>query len=251
MNLKTLLATASLLMLATPALAQQGPNPPPPPPPGEGPGFFDRADLNKDGAISLDEVRTARGAMFDRIDKNKDGVASEEEMQAARPSRPPRPEGMPNGRRSQGQADDFHAQADANKDGSVTKAEFDVAMANRARDEQTRSQERANEAFARLDTKKAGRISREEADAARGSMMDRMKDRKMSRRDGPPPPPSPASFDTNKDGKISRDEWLARPDPMFERADANKDGRVTREEAAAAARQGREGGPGRGPGRPW
>ena len=101
--------------------------------------------------------------------------------------------------------------------------------------------------FTRLDANKDGRVTRDELDAMRGRMGDKMK----GRRDGPPPPPPLGTFDTNKDGKISRDEWVSRPDPMFERADANKDGRLTREEAAAAARQGREGGPRRGPGRPW
>ena len=45
--------------------------------------------------------------------------------------------------------------------------------------------------------------------------------------------------DTNNDQRVSLAEWLARPDPLFERGDANNDGRVTREEAAATMRQGR------------
>ena len=137
--------------------------------------------------------------------------------------------------------------ADANKDGAVTRAEFDAAMAARMQEKQTKMQERSAEMFARLDANKDGRVTRDELDAMRGKMGDRKKDR----RDGPPPPPPTGAYDVNKDGKISRDEWIGRPDPMFERADANKDGRLTREEAAAAARQGREGGPRRGPGRPW
>ena len=51
------------------------------------------------------------------------------------------------------------------------------------------------------------------------------------------------NLDTNNDQRVSLGEWLARPNPLFERGDANKDGRVTREEAAAIVRQGRgEGG---------
>ncbi len=186
--------------------------------------------------------------MFDRADKNKDSFLTEDELRAARPPRPARPEGMPpRPPREAGEGRDLITLADANKDGAVTRAEFDAAMAARAQEKQAKMQQRSGEMFARLDANKDGRVTRDELDGMRGKMGDRMKER----RDGPPPPPAPSTFDTNKDGKISREEWLSRPDPMFERADANKDGRLTREEAAAAARQGREGGPRRGPGRPW
>lgn len=242
MRLKTVLATAGLMMLASPVLAQQGP-----PPPSEGPGFFERADLNKDGAITMDEVRTTRTAMFDRVDKNKDGFVTEEEMRAARPARPDGMQGPPRPRHEPREGHDLMSFADANQDGAVTRAEFDAALATRAQEKQTMMQQRSAEMFTRLDANKDGRVTRDELEAMRSRMGERMKDR----RDGPPPAPPLGTFDANKDGKISRDEWIARPDPMFERADANKDGRLTREEAAAAARQGREGGPRRGPGRPW
>lgn len=243
MRLKTVLATAGFMMLASPVLALQGP----PLPPGEGPGSFERADLNKDGAITMDEVRTTRTAVFDRADKNKDGFVTEEEMRAARPSRPDGMQGRPRPPREAREGHDLMSLADANKDGAVTRAEFDAAMAARAQEKQTMTQQRSAEMFTRLDANKDGRVTRDELDAMRGKMGERMK----GRRDGPQPPPPFGTYDANKDGKISRDEWIARPDPMFERADANKDGRLTREEAAAAARQGREGGPRRGPGRPW
>jgi Ca2+-binding EF-hand superfamily protein len=55
---------------------------------------------------------------------------------------------------------------------------------------------------------------------------------RMERKDARPP------VDTNSDGRISREEWLAVPDRMFERADSNRDGRVTREEATNAWRAG-------------
>lgn len=42
-----------------------------------------------------------------------------------------------------------------------------------------------------------------------------------------------ASFDTDKDGKVSRAEFLARQSEAFSKADGNSDGFVTKEELAA------------------
>ncbi|WP_372785760.1 EF-hand domain-containing protein [Phenylobacterium sp.] len=43
-------------------------------------------------------------------------------------------------------------------------------------------------------------------------------------------------WDTNKDGTVSKDEWVAagRPAERFDMVDANKDGKITAEELAAA-----------------
>ncbi|MDB5464162.1 MAG: EF-hand protein [Phenylobacterium sp.] len=63
----------------------------------------------------------------------------------------------------------------------------------------------------------------------------------------PPPPGAPGTpmpsaadvlkmWDTNKDGTISKDEWVAagRPAERFDMVDANKDGKITADELAAA-----------------
>jgi len=39
--------------------------------------------------------------------------------------------------------------------------------------------------------------------------------------------------DSNKDGFISKEEWLARGDALFAEIDANKDGKITPEEMKA------------------
>ena len=236
MRLKLMLTAAAFALMASPVLAEQGPPPPPAPP--QGPGFFERADLNKDGVITIEEVKTARATMFDRADANKDGFVVKDEMRALRPPRPPK---RPGERDERGEGRPPHekrglmAFSDANADGSVTRAEFDAATAKMATERQSMAQERAAEAFARLDANKDGRIDATELAAMRAKMPAR-----------PDRPPHPPMLDTNKDGKVSKDEWMASPDPLFERADANKDGRLTREEAAAAARGGREGGHHRG-----
>jgi Ca2+-binding EF-hand superfamily protein len=230
MRLKLMLTAAAFALMASPVLAEQAPPPPPAPP--QGPGFFERADLNKDGVITIEEVKTARASMFDRADANKDGFVVRDEMRTLRPPRPPK---KPGERGPQHEKRGLMAFSDANADGSVTRAEFDAATAKMAAEKQSKAQERAAEAFTRLDANKDGRIDATELAAKRSKMKDR-----------PDRPPHRPMLDTNKDGKISKDEWMASPDPLFERADANKDGRLTREEAAAAARGGREGGHHRG-----
>jgi hypothetical protein len=39
--------------------------------------------------------------------------------------------------------------------------------------------------------------------------------------------------DTNKDGAISKEEWLAKGDKMFSEIDTNKDGKVSQDEMKA------------------
>ena len=51
---------------------------------GMGGQWFERADANKDGKVSLAEASTGALAMFDRVDTNKDGTISPEEHKAAR-----------------------------------------------------------------------------------------------------------------------------------------------------------------------
>lgn len=46
--------------------------------------WFDRADANKDGKVSLAEAQAGPLAMFDRVDTDHDGTISPEERQAAR-----------------------------------------------------------------------------------------------------------------------------------------------------------------------
>lgn len=46
--------------------------------------WFDRADVNKDGKVSLAEAQAGPLARFDRIDTNHDGTISPAERQAAR-----------------------------------------------------------------------------------------------------------------------------------------------------------------------
>lgn len=239
MSLKTTLLTSVLLAAASPALAQQAPMPDAMAQQGQRQSPFDRMDANQDGVITLEEVRIARTAAFTRADANRDGFLIGTEI--------PNPRMERRGERGEGpgrqghQGGEMLARADVNNDGNVTRAEFDAAMSANATAKAGKAQERGAMLFARIDANNDGTITRAEAESARGQMP-------------PRPPQGPNAIgrpplDTNNDQKVSLAEWLAVPNPLFDRGDANKDGRVTREEAAAIVRQGR-GQDGR-PGRPW
>ncbi|MFN3798694.1 MAG: calcium-binding protein, partial [Sphingobium yanoikuyae] len=64
----------------------------------------------------------------------------------------------------------------------------------------------------------------------------------------------PGFGDADKDGTVTKAEFMAGPLAMFDKADANKDGKVTAEEMKAARQamrgpgRGHDRGPGRGPG---
>jgi Ca2+-binding EF-hand superfamily protein len=243
MTHKSLLLATLLVAIAGPAFAQQSQMPAPQAGNGQRPSPFERADSNNDGVITREEIRLARTATFTRLDANRDGFLVREEM-------PPPPHGRrgddgPDGMRHRGEDRDgarheggqLLRQSDANNDGNVTRAEFDAAWARSQMANASAIDARKARAFARLDTNNDGTITRAEADAVRVQMQGQRAEEggDRQRRGG-----GHVNPDTNNDQKISLAEWLARPDPMFDRGDANKDGRVTREEAAAATRQGRE-----------
>jgi Ca2+-binding EF-hand superfamily protein len=243
MTVKSLLLTTALFALAGPAFAQQTPmpgQPMPPPQQGQRQGPFERLDTNNDGVITRDEVRALRTATFSRFDTNRDGFLAQDEMaagmaamrQAGRPE-----EGRPEGRPEGGHGGGPHlASADTNRDGAVSRAEFDAAIAANQARRNADAQGNRDRLFMALDTNRDGTLSSAEIAAAPA--------RGNAQRGGGRP-----NLDTNNDQKVSLAEWLARPEPLFDRGDTNNDGRVTREEAAALVRQGR-GGDGR-PNRPW
>lgn len=118
--------------------------------------------------------------------------------------------------------------ADANKDGTITRAEFLA---------------KADARFAKIDANGDGQISADEmksqmnkhgmkhdagAMGGMGEMREKMHARMLQR------------VDTNKDGKISRDEMHAQATARFDRLDANRDGKIDKDEMAAMRAKGRE-----------
>jgi Ca2+-binding EF-hand superfamily protein len=251
MTMRNLLLASALFAVTSPAFAQQSAQPTSAqaqanaPQNQRGQGQFERADLNNDSVITREEVRIARTAAFTRLDTNRDGFLERAEMRAGRAEAGRRQGGRGQDGRGQGGPGDMLRTADANNDGNVTQAEFNTAWASMAAKNAAKMEQRRAGAFERFDTNCDGTITRTEADAARPRKMDQSN----SQPNGQRRQAGRVNPDTNSDQKISLAEWLARPDPLFQRADANNDGRVTREEAAATMRQGR--GEGGRRGRAW
>lgn len=156
------------------------------------------------------------------------------------------------------------AMADANKDGKLSKAELTAALdarftrmdANRdgkltQEDRDLRRQTRLDERFAKLDSDKNGQISKAEFAAghqARGDRAERKwggQDGRRFGRGGPHGFGKGGMFGGfgrggDKDGPVTRAEFLAQPLAMFDRADANKDGFVTAEEMQAVRQAARD-----------
>lgn len=228
-------------------------------------------DLNHDGVISADEIKAAPKSLL-ALDKNGDGHITAEEV-SPRPENAPSPSDLADRLmafdkdhkgylvasdlpdRMQG----IFARGDANHDGKLTPEELKALG-----DKQTAPSGPANRGgrgggpfrfdplLTALDTNHDGELSPEEIAAAATSLLaldkngngqidaDEMRPRQMS-------PEERVNhfleeFDTNKDGRIARDE---APDRMqgeaFDKADTNHDGFLDKDELAAMfAQQGNQ-----------
>ena len=191
--------------LATPALAEA---------PG---GLFKTADTNKDGVVDQAEFQASRDSWFAKLDTNKDGFVTSDELKAIgeqmrakwQEKHPEQAQGGTQGNGTQGTQPDASrgermvqhvlAKVDADKDGKISKAEFDTESAG---------------LFKRLDKNADGKIASDEVPARHwgrsGGMLGRA--------------------DTDKDGKITKAEFTAAGDKMFQRLDANGDGVISGDE---------------------
>lgn len=146
---------------------------------------FARMDVNQDGKVDATDRSQRRASRlntrFERLDTNNDGQLSPTEF-AARPAmteggreggkkmrRGPGRQGM--GMRM-GRGGGAGRLADADRDGSVTQAEFTAAALQR---------------FDRLDANKDGQVTAEERQAVRAERMERRHERMGHRRPAPPP----------------------------------------------------------------
>jgi hypothetical protein len=106
---------------------------------------FDQADADHDGRVSRDEFRAARSARFAQMDRNGDGVVSRDDFTRFLKFRP----------QAGARIDAMLAEADANHDGKVSRAELDAAPAT---------------LFDRADTNHDGFVDKAELGAARAKI---------------------------------------------------------------------------------
>jgi hypothetical protein len=115
--------------------------------------MFDRMDATHDGKLDQADRAARKAEMLARLDTDKNGQLSPAELDAGRKNRPGRPEGAPDGDHAgmdhagmagmdhgkmgghkmggRGMGGGMGRMADANKDGTVTKAEFVAAALTR------------------------------------------------------------------------------------------------------------------------
>lgn len=166
--------------------------------------------------------RGQRGGMMAMADANKDGKISKSELTAALDAR--------------------FVRLDANRDGKLTKE-----------DRELRQKARLDERFAALDTDKSGQISKAEFVAGHQARFGRPDGDDRGKRGmhegrrfghhghGKGGMMRGHGFgEADKDGVVSRAEFMAGPLAMFDKADTNKDGVVTADEMKAAHQAARE-----------
>ena len=120
--------------------------------------------------------------------------------------------------------DGAFAQVDANKDGFADKAEIEAAEAKTLAARKAMVLSERERAFKTLDKDNNGTLTLAEFNAVAASQA-------LPRADASQ---ELARLDSNKDGRISREENRVLALQQFDRADANKDGTVTPAEQAAA-----------------
>lgn len=183
--------------------------------------FIAQHDDNADGRLTWEEFEAFRRKRFDATDANGDGSVDVEEyvQEFADRSR----DELERTRDAQGeQTRRRFASMDADKDGKLSRAEFD-ASGERV---WTQGQKAVAEAGKPAAT---GEEAKTEAAAAR---FDRSRDR-LGMPTSHTAEGFAALFDGNSDGRVDREEFDAARDNQFSRTDANGDGMLDADEYLA------------------
>lgn len=162
-----------------------------------------RFDADRDGKVTKDEFMKDVGARFDELDLNNDGRITDEDLPPAMRGR-----GVLTGsgevpRRGMGRRIQNLREADANKDGVITRDEALAAAERR---------------FAGLDRNKDGALDAADGDALRKETADYRVQRFMHR------------YGADRDGKVTKDQFFAKAKERFARLDRDGDGTLSRGE---------------------
>lgn len=175
-----------------------------PPPPQQLAAIFDQLDANKDGKLTKNEVPEERPFMRQVAERDASGVTKDEFVRAMTAGAPPGGTPMVAG----GNRPGLLAVMDTNRDGELSKEEIDGAA----------------KALLALDKNGDGKLSREEIGGPGPGGLPN------SGRPGGGQPNLQAirdrwlEADTNKDGKLSKDEAPGFLKERFDQLDGNQDG---------------------------
>lgn len=214
---------------------------------------FQGMDTNKDGRVTRREWR-GNARSFDQHDWNRDGVLSGQEVRPGGSRNDPRAQGDDDRWDNDRRDDDRFEDLDRNNDRYLSASEwprdrrgFDLLDRNNDRrvsrsEFQNRDFDRRElleERFAEMDGNRDGRLSRSEwwGGLTAFERLDRNDDRYLSRseflnRDYDRRDTREERFaemDTNRDGRLSRNEWTSGED-TFEQLDRNNDQYISRDE---------------------
>lgn len=173
--------------------------------------MFHRSDWNGDGMLSLDEFRAPLRARFSMMDRDGTGTIScaqverhnGESAMKGRGRGPGKMHGHGHrGGHFRGGFVKMCQEADLNKDGKVTRAEFDKAVADKYAAAVKAGSAMTPNAFYHVEL---GRFQNMEADRYK-------------------------RIDKNNDGKLSESEFAAPGQKLFAQLDKNKDGVLSKDE---------------------
>ena len=172
-------------------------------------------DADRDGKTTKDEVRAEFARRFAEADINSDGKIDDADLPPVMRGRNAISNGF-TGMRHRGRHGKMHGlgflrQADADKDGVVTKEEVAAF---------------ADGKFARWDWNKDGTIDQADRDALRKEMTDYAVMRTAHRMGAGP------------DGKVTREQFQAKAAERFARLDVDGDGKITRKELPGRGHRG-------------
>jgi Ca2+-binding EF-hand superfamily protein len=180
-------------------------------------------DVNRDGVIDRTEAAShpRLAAHFDHLDRNHDGRLTADERRTHAGKRGGKRSGL--------------ARFDADRDGRISRAEFDTALAGSTAKHPAGRESRKLLDFTAIDANRDGHIVRAELRAYRERMRpQREAERKAHFEE------KFAAADLNRDGRLGRvevDEKMPRLAPRFEWMDENRDGFLNRDELRPQSRR--------------